>query len=194
MTPVSDKPAGYFQHLMCDVETTGTSPDRNHLIQICAIRFNLQRQEYDPEPFNFCLSTVGLAHRSWDESTRDWWMDEERIETLNKIRHEARDPKVVMSALALWLNNTKPLFWANRNGFDFMFIQSYYKDLGLPCPFNWWNTNDLLSYTKGLFIGAKKPFFDKKKFEFIGTRHDAVDDTLHQLRYLFHCENLAREC
>ena len=55
MIPAPDKHPAYFQHIMCDIETTGLKPDRNHIIQVCAVRFNLQTQEYDPNCLRFAL-------------------------------------------------------------------------------------------------------------------------------------------
>ena len=72
---------------MCDLETTDVAPDRGHILQIAAIRFNLRTQEYDPVPFNVCLHPT-MNHRMWSESTRDWWLSKpEAYEkaTMNQI-------------------------------------------------------------------------------------------------------------
>ena len=60
-----------FPDIMVDLETTGTSPDETAIIQIAAVRFNLQTGEVDPNVFDMCLSIP--PRRYWDEGTRAWW-------------------------------------------------------------------------------------------------------------------------
>lgn len=193
MIPVYDKHPFYFQHIMVDLETTGVSPDRNHLIQIAAVRFNLQTQEYDPNLFEVCLSPTA-NFRCWDEPTRQWWHDPERQPLLDKIIENGISPAIALDAFNIWLGENPPplVFWGNRNGFDYMFLQSYFKDFGKQFKFDFWNSKDLLSYTEGLFNGAGKPFFRKKDLAFVGEKHNAKDDVLHQLKYLFMCEQMAK--
>ncbi len=193
MTPTTDKHPFYFQHIMVDLETTGVSPDRNHLIQIAAVRFNLQTQEYDPNLFEVCLSPTA-NFRCWDEPTRQWWHDPEHQPLLDKIIENGVHPAIALDAFNIWLGENPPplVFWGNRNGFDYMFLQSYFKDFGKQFKFDFWNSKDLLSYTEGLFEGAGKPLFRKKDLPFEGNKHDAKDDTLFQLKYLLTCREMVK--
>ena len=188
MIPLTNKHPAYFQHIMCDIETTGVKPDRNHIIQICAVRFNLKTGEYDPNLFEVCLNPNTASWRSQDPSTMTWWQDPERQPIYDSIIEKSFDSKIAIQAFAHWLGKERLVFWGNRNGFDYMFLQSYFADCGVPFPFKFWDSKDLLSYTEGLCNGANVPFIKKNSLEFIGQKHNAIDDTLHQLKYLLHVE------
>ena len=194
MIPAPDKHPAYFQHIMVDIETTGVKPDRNHIIQICAVRFNLQTQEYDPNLFEVCLDPDMASFRNVCPNTMAWWADPERQPILEKIQANKFNPSLALMAFANWLNTgARLVFWGNRNGFDYMFLQSYFADFNVPFPFNYWDSKDLLSYTEGLCEGAGVPFIKKNSLEFVGTKHNAKDDTLHQLKYLLHVERVVKE-
>lgn len=188
MIPLTNKHPAYFQHIMCDIETTGVKPDRNHIIQICAVRFNLKTGEYDPNLFEVCLNPNTASWRNQDPSTMTWWQDPERQPIYDSIIEKSLDSKIAIQAFAHWLGKERLVFWGNRNGFDYMFLQSYFADCGVPFPFKFWDSKDLLSYTEGLCNGANVPFIKKNSLEFIGQKHNAIDDTLHQLKYLLHVE------
>jgi len=194
MTPVLNKNPAYFQHVMCDIETTGLKPDRNHIIQVCAVRFNLQTQEYDPNLFEVCLTPQTAPFRSLCPNTMEWWQDSERRPILDKIAEAGVDSRTAITAFFNWLNTgARLVFWGNRNGFDYMFLQSYFADFNVPFPFKYWDSKDLLSYTEGLCEGAGVPFIKKNSLEFVGTKHNAKDDTIHQLKYLLHVEQVVKE-
>lgn len=194
MIPAPDKHPAYFQHIMCDIETTGLKPDRNHIIQVCAVRFNLQTQEYDPNLFEVCLTPQTAPFRSFCPLTMEWWQDSERRPILDKIAEAGVDSRTAITAFFNWLNTgARLVFWGNRNGFDYMFLQSYFADFNVSFPFNYWDSKDLLSYTEGLCEGAGVPFIKKNSLEFVGTKHNAKDDTLHQLKYLLHVERVIKE-
>lgn len=188
MIPLANKHPAYFQHIMCDIETTGVKPDRNHIIQICAVRFNLKTGEYDPNLFEVCLNPNTPSWRNQDPSTMTWWQDPERQPIYDSIIEKSLDSRLAIQAFANWLGKERLVFWGNRNGFDYMFLQSYFADCGVPFPFKFWDSKDLLSYTEGLCNGANVPFIKKNSLEFIGQKHNAIDDTLHQLKYLLHVE------
>lgn len=194
MIPAPDKHPAYFQHVMCDIETTGLKPDRNHIIQICAVRFNLQTQEYDPNLFEVCLDPDMASFRNVCPTTMAWWNDPERQPIWEKIQANKFNPSLALMAFQHWLNTgARLVFWGNRNGFDYMFLQSYFADFNVPFPFKYWDSKDLLSYTEGLCEGAGVPFIKKNSLEFVGTKHNAKDDTLHQLKYLLHVERVVRK-
>lgn len=188
MIPLANKHPAYFQHIMCDIETTGIKPDRNHIIQICAVRFNLKTGEYDPNLFEVCLNPNTAPWRSQDPPTMIWWQDPERQPIYDSIIEKSLDSRLAIQAFANWLGKERLVFWGNRNGFDYMFLQSYFADCGVPFPFKFWDSKDLLSYTEGLCNGANVPFIKKNSLEFVGQKHNAIDDTLHQLKYLLHVE------
>lgn len=193
MTPLPNKHPAYFQHIMCDIETTGTKPDRNHIIELAAVRFNLNTQEYDPDLFHVCLDSNTASFRNYCPNTMAWWRDDNRAAIYDRIIAESLSSRVCIEAFATWLGTERLVFWGNRNGFDFMFLQSYFSDFNVPFPFKFWDSKDILSYTEGLCKGANIPFIRKNDLDFVGEKHNAKDDTLHQLKYLLHVETKIKE-
>src|SRR3546814_19090164 len=56
--------------IMVDLETTGTKPAYSGILQLAAVKFNLEEQQIG-EPFDRCPSL--LPNRFWDEGTREFW-------------------------------------------------------------------------------------------------------------------------
>lgn len=172
-----------FQDVMVDIETTGTQPNRSAMIQLAAVKFNLEDQTVSPSYFNRSLK---IPHwRSWDEDTRQWWS--KQPDTLNAIMSKAEDPYVVMRDFADWSiqANGPPLrFWAKPTTFDFMFVTSYLKDFNQPIPFDFREATDMNSYLRGLY--APEPIDRSDEPKLVGVAHDAIYDSLHQIKVLFH--------
>jgi oligoribonuclease (3'-5' exoribonuclease) len=164
---------------MIDIETTGTDPHNAAIIQICAVKFNLDTQEVSSNVFNRCLSMK--SRRFWDEDTKKWWG--KMPDLYKSIAARMENPEKVMKDLIDWVGTDELRFWGKPITFDFSFIDSYYKDYGLNNPFHWRNARDLNSYIAGLRHSAQHP--DTSYVEFEGTAHDAFYDTFHQIKMLF---------
>ena len=174
-----------YTDCMVDLETTGTLPDRAGIIQIAAIKFNLETREVDTEFFDRCLWLP--KWRSWDEGTRTWW-GQQRPDILRGIMVRQEDPHVVMREFVEWVGERNQLrFWSKPTHFDFMFLSSYCNDLGVTNPFDFREATDLRSYMRGLY--APEPL-QELSVPFIGDAHNALYDTLHQIQVLFaHCDD-----
>lgn len=175
-----------FTDVMVDVETTGTNPDRAALLQISAVRFNLQERTVDNNFFDRCLTIP--PHRFWDEGTRDWWMKQKRS-IIQKIFNRAEDPGTVIHDFCKWSYPPSTYrFWSKPSHFDFNFISSYCHDYRYPNPFHFRIATDLNSYLRGLHAPNEVPDLD---VPFSGEAHNSLHDTLHQIKILFtHLEHL----
>lgn len=175
-----------YTDVMIDLETTGTMPDRTAIIQISAVKFNLETREVDPNFFDRCLSIP--PHRFWDQSTAAWWA-KQKPSTLRDILARQEDPRIVITDFAKWAYQTPKLrFWSKPTTFDFMFLSSYFNDEGLANPFHYSMSNqvnysnDLNSFLTGLHYPNKVP---EIAWTAGGSAHNALDDTLNQLKWLF---------
>lgn len=172
-----------FDHVMIDVETTGISPDHTAIIQITAIKFDPFAGKIDDYEnwFNRCLSIP--TTRWWDESTRRWWLT--KPETFGSISARMEDPRQVMDDFywAMGGSNNNLHFWAKPLSFDYPFIQSYLREFGPAQCFDFRKGRDLRSFFAGLSYPDKP--FDEKSVEFDGVAHDALWDTLHQIKTVF---------
>lgn len=173
-----------YKDVMVDIETTGTQPNRSAMIQLAAVKFNLDDFSVSPNMFNRSLTMP--AWRSWDEDTRAWWS--KMPDVFSSIMANAEDPGIVMRDFADWsIQQGPPLrFWAKPTTFDFMFVTSYLKDFKQPIPFDFREATDMNSYLRGRY--APNPIDRSDEPKMSGTAHDAIHDTLHQIKVLFHHE------
>jgi hypothetical protein len=168
---------------MIDVETTGTNPEENALIQIAAVRFNRLTKEIDHDFFDRCLTVP--PGRYWAEDTRDWWMGKQDV--LGPILARAEPPEIVIKAFWDWVAKGSAVcprvLWAKPTTFDFNFINSYFRQYGLMQPFHYREAVDLNSYLLGRGHENRREFWNT--VEPVGSAHNALHDCLYQIRAVF---------
>ena len=171
-----------FDHVSCDIETTGTNPDQNAIIQIGAVRFDPRTGEIDHNVFNRCLRIP--ENRYWEESTREWWLTNPP-HILESIFRRMEDPQKIMVEFLTWirrdLRNT-PVLVAKPVSFEHPFMESYCRQFELPKPWKYWEALDLRSFCHGR--GMR--YLDQE-LPFDGDQHDALDDAFHQAKVLLEC-------
>lgn len=182
---------GNFKDIMVDIETTGTTPETTSIIQISAVRFNLQEQTLDTESmFDRCLWPA--PKRFWDEDTRQWWMGK-NLGVYQMIAKRMEDPAAVIKDFRDWAKETddgefnEPIrFWSKPTTFDFMFLASYFDQYGHDNPFFYRAACDVNSYIRGL---AGDPNANCNIVQFDGAAHNAIIDVLNQIKNLFAAVN-----
>jgi hypothetical protein len=171
--------------VMVDIETTGTDPSHAAIIQIAAVRFDLETKQIDTESmFDRCLWIAPM--RSWDESTRDFW-SKQKPEILAGIYDRMEDPGTVMRAFHAWVLEKPQLaplrFWSKPSHFDFVFIASYFKQYDLMNPFDFRQANDLNSWLRGRGHTDVKAFWNEVPE--CGDKHNALNDCIYQISGAF---------
>lgn len=172
--------------IMVDIETTGIDPVHSHMIQLAAVRFNIETKEIDTgNMFDMSLMMMS-AHRFWDEGTRAWW-GRQKAGLLDSILDRGQDPLTVLHAFSNWVAATpsdRPVrLFAKPISFEWPFIQSYMREYGVEFPIAYWNCIDLNSYIYGRGHPDRKKFWDKIEFE--GDAHNALHDVIHQIKGAF---------
>jgi len=174
-----------YDSVMVDLETTGLDPSHSAIIQIAAVRFDLETKQIDTsEMFDRCLASE-LPTRYWDVSTRQWWA-QQKAETFENILIRAEDPKLVIDDFTLWLQRTpcrKPLqFWSKPISFDWPFLQSYWRQFGHIPPLHYRHAKDLNTY-----IYARGHTIDEfwKSIPSSGDKHNALNDVIYQIAGAF---------
>lgn len=169
---------GLMTDIMVDTETTGTAPDQNGIMQLVGVKFNFQTGEIG-EVFNRCPSLLPL--RYWDEDTRIWW--NRMPDTLHRIIARMEEPIQVFRDFSMFCSDAPYRMWAKPIHFDFPFLASHYRQLGLPMPLHFRWARDLNTFMAAMAGGA-----EHQKMEHIdmsGPAHDALPDSIHQLKMLF---------
>lgn len=168
-----------FNQVMVDLETTGTQPEHAGIIQIAAVKFCFETEEVSP---NFFDRKMWLApHRYWDQGTAEWW-SRQKCGLLDSILAAGEDPAVVMQDFADWVGYHANWLWAKPSHFEYPFLESYFRQYGIPNPFHFRSTIDLRSFIRG-----RANNYDVKdpEVEFVGDAHNALFDVLHQIKILF---------
>lgn len=89
----------------------------------------------------------------------------------------------VINAFAEWCYPEGQMrFWSKPTTFDFMFLASYFEDNNLQNPFHYREATDLNSFLRGLYYPSN---INEIEVPFSGDAHNALADTLHQLKVLF---------
>lgn len=170
-----------FNHVMVDIETTGTNGTHNAMIQLAAVRFDLDEREIDMNMFDECLMIPG--NRFWAEDTREWWAGQDQA-IIDKIWSRMRDPKTVLQEFYQWVNHDMQgenlVLWAKPSHFEYPFLESYFREYGIAQPFFYRNVNDLNSWCRARGLPNLS-----SEIEVQGNAHDAIHDVLHQIQVLF---------
>lgn len=173
--------------IMVDTETTAVDPEIGGIIQLSAIKFNLETLTVG-DHFDRCPAL--LPKRNWEYSTREFWMKKNRAVFDSIIaRQETGEP--VFRDFVDWVAKDAPdggyRFWAKPVKFDWPFVESHLSQLGLIMPFPHWQGFDVHSYIAGLRGEVGRTNIESE-VEFRGSQHNALHDCAHQIDLLFHAK------
>lgn len=175
-----------YTDLMIDIETTGRTPGCA-IIQIAAVPFNINTGEVSINTFKM---SINLDHQlksgkgfTYCKNTYKWWMNENPLlfkklsKSNNKYNQVSSEFQKYFKSLK---DNQKIRVWGNSNRFDLGIIEGWYKKaIGFKFePFwNTWLERDVRTLAS---LDDKL----KRSTKFVGTKHDAIDDCKHQIKYL----------
>lgn len=172
---------------MIDLETLGTHPNAP-IISIGAVWFDLEKKKIG-DTFYMVLDVadqIDSKVRFADSSTIKWWMSQADA-AKNVFKEGAQPTKQVLELFRKWImahagskakTATKKCFpWGNGSSFDITLMETIFADYDVACPWMFYNVMDLRTYRR--FIGKGK------KIEKLGTDHNALDDAVSQVNYMF---------
>lgn len=170
--------------MMVDTETMGLNPGNHGLIQLAAIKFNFEERKVG-EMFDRCPAP--LPFRSWQDSTREFWLGKNRrVYESIIMRQEAALP--VYADFVNFADKDAPeggyRFWAKPMSFDWNFVASHLEQLGLPMPFHYRLARDLNTFAAGMAGSPEHPNLESL-VEFQGDEHNALHDCAFQIDMLF---------
>lgn len=178
---------GKMTDIMVDVETTGTDPEQLGILQLSAIKFNLQTLEVGD---SFDRFPGLLPKRVWSDSTKDFWQRKFRPYWLQMVAKE-EEPIQVYKDFDAWVSSDSPdggyRFWAKPIKFDWTIVESHLSQLGIAMPFPHWNAYDVHSYIAGLKGEVSRTDIESQ-VPFSGVKHNALHDAAYQIDLLFHAK------
>ena len=158
------------KHLMIDMETMAVSPSAV-VLSLGAVHFNPYGNGYgDKIYFRIDLDDQDKLGREIDPNTLEWWAKQ--------------DPAIMEEAFSP--DNRVPLadamdqfhkfawgcdaFWSHGSIFDIVILETYYRKLGKPLPWNFWQIRD----TRTIFDLGYDPEMPKD------AKHNALEDAYRQ--------------
>lgn len=164
-----------YDHLMVDIETMGTGFN-SAIVSIAAVEFDIDtgltgRTFQIKVSLKSCLD-VGMKV---DADTILWWMQQSEEAragfggcTTVSIRRALLD----FSSFC----HSDYKVWGNSARFDLGILENAYKRVGMPVPWKYYNERCVRT------LASICPEL-KDKTEFIGTKHNPVDDCYYQIEY-----------
>lgn len=168
-------------HVMVDMETTGTGPDAA-ILSVGFVQFNPATGE------QLASRSVKIDLRSAVEhggviepGTMQWWAEQsDAAREVLRPRNACSFP-VAMHTIQTWLDGVGPAYiWSNGAGFDCVVLRRALERAGYKAwPF--WMDCDVRTM---VMLGRQLGFDPKTDMPFEGTVHNALDDAVHQVKYV----------
>lgn len=163
---------------MLDLETLSLEPNAA-IVSIGAVIFD-RDATVETVSFHSHLSYLSLIQdgRKVSMDTIEWWMkqsEEVRKPFLSVTRIDIKN--ALQDFSNLYKNYACIELWAKPSNFDIPIITSAYQDFNVQVPWHYRAVRDLYTLIN-LYPQVKEP-------EFVGERHGADTDALHQAKWLF---------
>ena len=129
--------------VMLDLETLSTRPDAT-ILTFGACKFNPYKQEEITQGIYFRINVdeqIALG-RHVDDNTIEWWGKQ-----AEDVYAEAFDPndRISLEKFTQELNRFivgVDNIWAQGPVFDIVILENLYRQMGLPCPWQFWQIRD----------------------------------------------------
>ena len=171
---------GFYDHVVVDIETLGTIPGAP-IVQIAAVAFDLGASEDKWNLFEVKVDVRSLIYKdgiSFD--TLAWWLAQPKW-TVDDVfgGAERSDIASALNSFQTWLGFTRTkTLWGNGAAFDNELLKAAL--LQYCCIREPWNFR-----IDRCFRTVKNLYKEQvPEPHFIGTKHNALDDAMHQARWL----------
>ena len=171
---------GFYDHVVVDIETLGTIPGAP-IVQIAAVAFALGASEDEWELFEVKVDVRSLIYKdgiSFD--TLAWWLAQPKG-TVDDVfgGAERLDIASALNSFQTWLGFTRTkTLWGNGAAFD--------NELLKAALLQYCGIREPWSFRIDRCFRTVKNLYKEQVPEphFIGTKHNALDDAMHQARWL----------
>ncbi len=164
-----------MKDVMLDLETMGTSPG-SVIVSLGAAEFDIEKKEigktfYATIDMQSCIN-VGLHV---DAGAVEFWLRQDDA-ARSALLANTKPLGEVLHAFVRWFpNKARP--WGNGASFDLALLRAAYEACLYKAP---WNYRDEMCFRtlRSLNPGTPWP-------EFVGVKHNALDDAVQQIKFLF---------
>lgn len=171
-----------MKNVMLDIETLGTKTN-SVILSIGACYFNPSTSEIgDTLSVHIDVNSCIRNGLEMDASTVMWWLGQDK-DAQSKITGGQSNSKDIKDALVMTSEfiDSYSQVWGNGSTFDNTIVKNAYDKCSMDVPWKFWNDRDVRSIVE---LGYQIGFNPKLDMPFEGVRHDALDDAIHQAKYV----------
>lgn len=174
---------GIKSNIMIDIETLSTDTNAA-IIAIAAVYFDPETGDLGKSFYTKVNIQSNInGKRIIDGSTLVWWMqqdDDARNEAF-ELNHTQPSLTDAIKLFSEFIDTETSKVWGNGSVFDITILETAFKLTKTKLPWKFWNVRDVRTVVElGYLIG----FNPKKDMPFEGVKHNALDDSKHQAKYV----------
>lgn len=164
-----------LRHVMIDLETMSTKQGAA-IVSIGAVKFDPRFGKIDLKDTFYQELHWKSQNRHIDPSTEEWWSNQ------SKAAKSALKGTIALEDMLWDLEDWLPddcRVWGNGSIFDISILENAYDQHNEAYPWKFWNVRDCRTI-KDLYESLRGGFDGKVG----GTAHNALDDAIHQAKYI----------
>jgi len=164
-----------MNEIMIDLETLGLG-EKAVFPVLCAYKFDSKTGAVgDCFYANIDIHDQIERGREIDVDTLAWWFNQGK-DARDELMREGESLSSVINKFADFVHEDA-IVWSNGIDFDLPKLRSVFRKNKTPWKF--WNQRDIRTV-----VALASDCFDPKEIEFVGVKHNAKDDCLHQIKVL----------
>ncbi|MBH0066763.1 3'-5' exonuclease [Pseudoalteromonas sp. NZS100] len=174
-----------MKDVMTDVESMGTGSNAA-LVSIGACFFDPMTGDIGAG-FEVSIDLTSSATLcEMDADTVLWWLKQDDEARQKLLAHDVLPLAEALGEFDQWVSQIEDIdtrnIWGNGATFDNTIIRNAYKACDMQAPWQFRNDRDVRTIVD---LGRRLFNFDPKTdMPFEGTRHNALDDAIHQAKYV----------
>lgn len=170
-------------NMMVDIETLSTKSDAV-ILAIAAVYFNPETGEIGDQFYtNINLNSNLCGDRDVSASTLIWWMQQEKEaqDAVFSLNHTMPKLSDALKQFSEFFKTDTICVWGNGSTFDITILETAFDKCRMDYPWKFWNVRDVRTCVElGRLVGVDP----KKDMPFKGVKHNALDDSKHQAKYV----------
>lgn len=164
--------------VMVDMETVSLKENAG-ILSLALVPFNKDGLENEYLYFVVDLTSCFMAGMDMT-GCQEWWMKQDPKAIAEIVKAEKTPIAMVINSAHTYLSNLAEQYelviWSRGMDFDFPKLEwCFRKFVEKEPPYAYYNKRDVRTWVKELGI-------DESKIEFVGTKHNALDDCKHQIK------------
>ena len=166
-----------MNNVMVDIETFGTDSN-SVIVSISAVKFDINTGELG-STFEIGLDIQEQLDNGAviDGSTVMWWLEQSKEAQHELTRIDRIDVASALSHFNSFLYPTPDALWGNGATFDNVIVRNLHKRHKIEFRVPFWADRCVRTYVDMNDINTRD-------FKFVGTKHNGIDDCLHQIKYM----------